>query len=235
MVDSNRGIERDEARRMLETWDAPQQVQPRDDGETKCAYALKLWEEARALAGTLAACYLSETRRIDLAALPADVDSALRFHGRCPFRTGVYHPCLIALMRNAVTDVATGIQRVALTSDARKIGRRMLGKSGVVKLWSPGSQLVIGEGLETVLAAATRLPYEGTPLRPAWSALSAEGLGQFPVIAGVERLIILVDHDPTGKTAASYCAGRWERAQRHMIQLTPDEPGFDFNDLIMAE
>jgi hypothetical protein len=178
---------------------------------------------------------LSETRKIDLAALPADVDSPLRFHERCPFGTGVHHPCLIALMRNPLTDAATGIQRIALTSNAQKIGRRMLGKSGVVKLWPPGSQLVIGEGLETVLAAATRILYEGAPLRPAWSALSAEGLGQFPVLAGVERLIILVDHDPTGKTVASYCAGRWERAQRKVIQLTPDEPGFDFNDLIMAE
>jgi hypothetical protein len=111
----------------------------------------------------------------------------------------------------------------------------MLGKRGVVKLWPPKSQLVIGEGLETVLAAATRIPYESTPLRPAWSALSAEGLGQFPIIAGVERLIVLVDNDPAGKTVASYCAGRWERARRNVIQLTPDEPGFDFNDLIMAE
>jgi hypothetical protein len=89
--------------------------------------------------------------------------------------------------------------------------------------------------LETVLAAATRIPYQDAPLRPAWAALSAEGLGQFPVVTGVERLIILVDNDPTGKTAASYCVSRWERAQRNVIQLTPDEPGFDFNDLIMAE
>ena len=138
-------------------------------------------------------------------------------------------------MRNALTDAPIGIQRIALTPDAQKIDRRMLGKHGVVKLWPPGSQLVIGEGLETVLAAATRIPYEDAPLRPAWAALSAEGLGQFPVVTGVERLIILVDNDPTGKTAASYCAGRWERAQRNVIQLTPDEPGFDFNDLVMAE
>ena len=227
------------------------QIQPRDHGEAKRAYALRLWEEARPLAGTLAARYLSDTRKIDLAALPTDIGGVLRFHARCPFGTGIYNPCLVALMRNAITDAPTGIQRIALTPDAHKIGRRMLGKSGVVKLWPPGSQLVIGEAArheavvvaaawteqraETVLAAATRISYEGTPLRPAWSALSAEGLGQFPVVAGVERLIILVDHDPTGKTTASYCAGRWERAQSNVVLLTPDEPGFDFNDLIMAE
>ena len=35
----------------------------------------------------------------------------------------------------------------------------MLGRAGVVKLWPAGSQLVVGEGIETVLAAATRIPY----------------------------------------------------------------------------
>jgi hypothetical protein len=178
---------------------------------------------------------LSESRKIDLTALPVDIDRAPRFHPRCPFGTGVYYPCLLALMRNASTDAPVGIQRIALTPDAQKIERRMLGKHGVVKLWSEGSQLVIGEGLETVLAAATCIPYEGAPLRPAWAALSAEGLARFPLVAGVERLIILVDNDTAGKTAASYCAGRWERARRNAIQLTPDEPGFDFNDLIIAE
>ena len=34
-----------------------------------------------------------------------------------------------------------------------KIDRRMLGRRGVVKLWPAGPQLVIGEGIETVLAA----------------------------------------------------------------------------------
>ena len=40
----------------------------------------------------------------------------------------------------------------------------MLGPAGVVQLWPAGQQLVIGEGLETTLAAATRLDYRGEPL-----------------------------------------------------------------------
>ena len=44
------GIGREEARCMLETWDGPRQIQRREDGgETRCAYALRLWEEARPL------------------------------------------------------------------------------------------------------------------------------------------------------------------------------------------
>ena len=111
------------------------------------------------------------------------------------FGPGVTHPCLIALMRDACGDAPIGIQRIALTADAQKIDRRMLGKAGVVKLWPAGKQLVVGEGLETTLAAATRLDYRDEPLRPAWAALSDGGLKKFPLIDGVERLIVLADND----------------------------------------
>jgi Toprim domain len=159
----------------------------------------------------------------------------LRFHPRCPFGPGIRHPCLVALMRDATTDTPTGIHRVALTPEARKIDRRMLGYAGVVKLWPAGSQLVIGEGLETVLAAATRIFYRDAALQPAWSTLSAGLLERFPVLPGVERLIILVDHDPAGKSAALRCTERWTRAQRTVVRLTPKRADADFNDLVMPE
>ena len=86
-----------------------------------------------------------------------------------------------------------------------------------------------------MLAASSRIPYDDAPLRPAWAALSAHVLGGFPVIAGVERLIILVDHDEAGLTAAATCEERWTRAGRTVVQLTPDRPGDDFNDLVLQE
>jgi len=158
----------------------------------------------------------------------------LRFHPRCPFN-GSFHPCLIALMRDVLTDEPTGIHRIALTPDARKIERRMLGRSGAVKLWRAGSQLVIGEGIETVLAAATCIRYEGAPLRPAWALGSSGPFAQFPVLAGVERLILLIDHDDAGIAAANVCTPRWTRARRTVVRLMPDEAGADFNDLVMPE
>ena len=106
---------------------------------------------------------------------------------------------------------------------------------GVVKLWPAGTQLVVGEGLETVLAAASRIPYDDQPLQPAWAVLSANMLGGFPVLSGVERLIILVDHDEAGLTAAATCEERWTRAGRTVVQLTPERPGDDFNDIVMQE
>jgi DNA polymerase I-like protein with 3'-5' exonuclease and polymerase domains len=206
-----------------------------DDKEKSRALALRLWGQSVPIAGTTAARYLSDIRGVDLAELPPDIDGALRFHPRCPFGSGVRHPCLIALMRNATTDTPTGIQRVALTPEGSKIDRRMLGYAGAVKLWPAGSQLVVGEGLETVLAAATRVLYRDAPLRPAWSLLSAGALERLPVLPSVKRLIALVDHDSAGKNSAAICASRYQRAGRTVVRLTPTRKGADFNDLVMPE
>ena len=227
------GLERDDALHVLETRDGPVTHRaPASDDESK-ARALQLWDAAQPIAGTLAARYLADIRRVDLDALPADVDNVLRFHARCPFGPGAQHPCLLALMRDPVGDEPTGIHRTALTLDARKIERRMLGPSGVVKLWPAGKRLVVGEGLETTLAAATRIPYHGAPLQPAWSALSAGGINRLPVIAGIEQLILLVDHDHNGEgqAAAEDCKRRWAQAGRAGVLLLPDRPGADFNDI----
>ena len=70
---------------------------------------------------------------------PPPSTTCLRFHPRCPFGSGMRHPCLLALMRNAVTDAPTGIQRIAL--DRLTPTRSIAGcsaTSGVVKLWPAG-------------------------------------------------------------------------------------------------
>jgi hypothetical protein len=182
------GMTRKQATEHLATWDGPWVVPVQDNKEERRDYALRLWEQGVPIIGTLAARYLSEVRRIDLTALPADVDGVLRFHSRCPFGARIHHPCLIALMRDAVTDASTGIHRIGLTPAVMaggKVPRMMLGTRGVVKLWPAGSQLVVGEGIETVLAAATRIPYRGAPLQPAWSLLCEGALEPFPVLANV--------------------------------------------------
>ena len=111
----------------------------------------------------------------------------------------------------------------------------MLGRTGAVKLWPAGPRLVIGEGIETTLAGALGpFFHDDIPLQPAWSLVSSEALQRFPVVPGVARLIILVDHDETGVMAAGNCTARWTMAGRTVIELTPDRKGADFNDLIMA-
>jgi DNA polymerase len=228
------GMSRAEAIKYLVAWDGPRVALAQDDKEEKRERALELWEQGVSILGTTAARYLSDIRGVDLAELAPDVDQVLRFHPRCPFN-GTRHPCLMALMRDAISDETTGIHRIALTPVGRKIDRRMLGQAGAVKLWPAGSTLVVGEGIETVLAAATRIPYRDAPLRPAWALLSAGALAWLPVLPNVKRLIILVDNDDAGKTAAHDCSNRWTRSGRTVVRLTPECAGADFNDLILPE
>jgi hypothetical protein len=197
-----------------------------------------LWTGAGELRGTIAERYLAETRGIDVTRLPADVHDSLRFHPHCVFGSGIRLPCLLALMRDPLTDAPTGIQRIALTvvnGKVQKLDRKMLGLSGVVKLWPATDRLVVGEGLETVLAAATRIPYEDAPLTPAWAALSTGKMAALPVLIGVSSLILLVDNDGNqeGQRAAAHAQQRWESAGRAVTPLIPNIVGKDFNDLVL--
>jgi hypothetical protein len=229
------GMTAAEAATCIQDWPIERAPRDTDDEAEKLAYIKSIWASAQGLTGSVAERYLDETRDIDLTRL-GDIHGSLRFHPNCVFGPGTHLPCLIALMRDPLTDELVGIQRIALEErDGRieKIERRMVGHAGVVKLWPPGAHLVVGEGLETVLAAATRVTYRDNLLSPAWAVMSAGSLASFPVIPGVERLIILVDHDDAGIAAACQCTERWTRAERTVIRLTPKRAGSDFNDLVI--
>ena len=232
------GLSREEAIALIRNWDGiPRRLQSEED---KTERALGLWTQAVPITGTLAERYLAETRHIDVTRLPANHQNSLRFLARCPFGAGPQRPCLLALMGDAESDQPIGIQRIALEvrdGKVHKVDRFALGRVGVVKLWPAGAQLVVGEGLETTLAAASCIPYRGGPLQPAWSAVSSGGLRRLPIIPGVERLIILVDHDGNGEgqAAAVTCMERWTRAGRWVVRLTPKRAGADFNDLLTPE
>jgi hypothetical protein len=231
------GMTEHEAVSYIKDWPGPSTATPQNGGDDAAKLALikSIWVEAKPLLGSIAERYLDETRGIDITKLPADIHSSLRFHPACVFGSST-RPCLIGLMRDPVTDAPVGIQRVALEhQDGRivKLERRMLGHAGVIKLWSAGSSLAVGEGLETTLAAATRVLYRGVFLQPAWAAMSSNLLARLPVLPGVKRLVILVDHDEAGHAAADACVDRWTRTGRTVIRLTPKRRGADFNDLVM--
>jgi hypothetical protein len=200
--------------------------------------AFELWDRAKPIAGTPAEDYLTAVRSIDLGALPATINEVLRFHPRCPFGSGNRVPCLLALYRDAETDERAGIHRIALTPEVLAGGsveRLTLGRWArprAIKLWPAGKDLFVGEGLETVLAAATRLSWHDAPMQPAWAA-GAGGLSKLPVLSGVARLIILVDNDGngTGQAVAAQCAGRWSSAGRTVVKLLPKRVDSDFNDI----
>jgi len=213
-----------------------------EDDTGTLARAHELWAEAKPIAGTLAERYLTETRKLDLAILPDGVSEVLRFHPRCPFGANNRVPCLIALMRNPLSGAPVGLHRTALKrgADGRidRDDRKMFGKAGVVQLWpiNGNEQLIVGEGLETTLAAAVHVPYHGTPLTPAWSALTAGGLKCLPVLPGVSPLILLVDNDENGEgqRAAEQCRRAWKAAGRIAVPLIPKQRGWDFNDVVFG-
>jgi hypothetical protein len=236
------GLTREEALGVLQDWAngtarTPERDQP--SAAEKLAFALSIWEAAGSLRGTIGERYLAETRGIDVARLPATLREALRFHPRCPFGSGERHPCIVALMRDPATDAPVGIHRIGLcqaNGAVAKLDRRALGRMGVVKLWpvDGAGQLVVGEGVETVLAAATRMSFRGAPLTPAWAVVSTHGLATLPVVAGVERLIQLVDHDTNGEGQKAAEQGRriWS-GYATVVPLLPKQPGYDWNDVIL--
>ena len=186
-----------------------------------------------------AAAASTAVRGINTDVLPADLP--LRFHPQCPFGTGRRLPCLLALYQDVESDELAGIQRIALPPEVftgAKVERRSLGrwsKPRAVKLWPPGPQLFLGEGIETVLAAATRLQYHGGPMQPAWAATSATYIGNVPVLPNVQELRLLMDHDASGEDAAEICRQCWRAAGRLVVRLRPPQPGTDFNDVVLEK
>lgn len=233
------GMTKPEAIAALQDWSGPASTEQRDEVAARVTFALELWNAAGPLAGSLGERYLTETRGIDVSKLPAAIHEVLRFHPNCAFGARARHPCIIALMRDPLTDTPVGIHRIGLVLQANgsvsKLDRMALGRMGIVKLWPAGDQLVLGEGIETVLAAATRIPYHGAALTPAWSAVARGGLGRFPVLPDVRRLILLVDNDANGEgqKAAAHCQQVWRAHGREVVPLLPKQVGWDFNDVVL--
>jgi hypothetical protein len=174
----------------------------------------------------------------------------LRWHPELKDKvSGCLGPALVGL----VTDVETGdpinLHRTWLAKDGTGKApidkpRRLLKdhrSRGVIRLWPDEDivlGLVIGEGIETCLAAAA----EGAV--PIWATMSAGNLATFPVLPGIEGITVLVDHDKpnprTGKRAGHEAAlaltERYSEAgfdpKRDIKLIIPLTEGEDINDLI---
>jgi hypothetical protein len=234
----------------LEGWVAPDGLSRRsetpaasatlsdDDDERerqrKAELAERIWRETVSIAGTAGEAYLAR-RGIEIASVPDF--GGLRWHPRCPWKGGETMPCVVSRFTDAITGEPGGAHRRPINGEmARSLGRT---KGCVVRLWSDdavSTGLVIGEGIETVLAAATRITHRGTLLAPVWACGYAINLERFPVLDGIEALTILADNDAsrTGQAAAAACARRWLDASREVIRLTPRQLGWDFNDIIRS-
>jgi len=236
------GLTKAEAIAALQDWTGPILHEPRQDIEARVDFARQIWNAAEPLLGSIGEYYFADTRGIDIGKLPPTIHDVLRFHPQCAFGADVRRPCVLALMRDALTDAPVGIHRIGLVEVNGKVDRirRMaLGRMGVVKLWpaNGSEQLVVGEGIETVLAAATRIPYRGASLTPAWSTVNSGGMGRLPALPNIKQLILLVDNDENyeGQQAAERCQRIWKSADRTTVPLIPKQKGWDFNDVVLGK
>lgn len=198
----------------------------RSDAERTEA-ALSIWQAAMP-AGTLVQTYLA-SRGLQLSPPPT-----LRFHARLKHPSGSIWPAMVALVTRGSDDTPLAIHRTFLARDG--VGKApvdpakmMLGpcRGGAVCLADPGDMLMVGEGIETCLAAMQATGH------PAWAALSTSGLRALDLPENVRDAIILADGDEPGEVAAQASAWRWKREGRRVRIARPPQ-GMDFNDLLLG-
>jgi hypothetical protein len=209
----------------------------KEDDRENLRLAESIWRQTAPL-GPEGVAYLNK-RGIDINQVPAE--GGLRFHLCCPWGKGTT-PAIIGRFTTVLGNEPRGIWRRPISGDTPMALGPMAGC--VIRLWpdeavEPG-WLVLGEGVETVLAAATRVWHRGSLLQPAWAAGGAGSIKKFSILPGIEALTLLVDNDlpdqhgrRAGPDAAAVCAARWSAAGREVVRLTPKTMDADFNDVVL--
>jgi putative DNA primase/helicase len=207
-----------------------------DDAQAKILRAIRIWDNAEPIIGTLGEKYLA-TRACVLANETLSA-GALRFHSSCPFGSSGL-PAMIALVRNVITGEPMGIHRTALRDDGSgkrempdAVSAKMIlgrAKGAVVNLQHVATRLGIAEGIETALSASQIFTI------PVLATLSANGLAAFPLIHGVVSLMIFADHDAAGISAARVCRSRYKKAGIEVEVRYPPTAGHDWNNYRTAQ
>lgn len=201
---------------------------PAQDDSDRTAAALRLWRSAVPAPGTPVETCL-RSRGIDLA-----VPSSVRFHSRLKHPSGGVWPGMVALVTRGPDGQARAIHRTFLTRDGAGKApvsphKMMLGpcRSGAVRIAIPSGKLMVGEGIETCLAAMQATD------SPAWAALSTSGLCALQLPADICEVIVLADGDDPGEAAALDAARRWKREGRS-VRVAQPPAGMDFNDVLLG-
>lgn len=210
----------------------PARAQPRTDYG---AAAANLWNAGVDPRETLVERYLA-SRGLEL---PDDVAGrVVRFHGACPWRRDdgeiERRPAMLTVFRSIASDAVVAVHRTLLSSDGRKLDRRMLGPvaGAAIKIDDATDieyGLTVCEGFETGLAA------RALGFRPVWALGSAGAIGEFPVLPGIDALTILAETDDSGANAKAVraCGNRWTVAGHEVIIATPRVAG-DMNDALRS-
>src|SRR5215207_10507167 len=213
---------------------APGRESRRADVSKRCAAerteaALAIWRDAKPGAGTPAQKYLAER------GLHLSIPPSLRFHPGLKHPSGGLWPAMVALVTRGADGTPMAIHRTFLApagSGKAPVAppKMMLGpcRGGAVQLGAPQRLMMVGEGIETCLAAMQATGY------PTWAALSTSGLRSLEVPAVVNEIIVLADGDQAGEAAARDCATRWKQEGRRACIARPPW-GYDFNDVLLGD
>jgi putative DNA primase/helicase len=202
--------------------------QPTRDEAIRTEAALTIWSATTPANGTSVETYLA-SRGL---AFPAA--AALRFHARLKHQSGGIWPAMVALVTRGVDDEPVAIHRTFLARDGSGKApvdpqKMMLGpcRGGSVRLAPAGDVLMVGEGIETCLAAMQARDL------PAWAALSTSGLLALDLPPAVRDVIVLADGDAAGDAAGRDAALRWKREGRR-VRIAHPPRGLDFNDMLLG-
>lgn len=198
------------------------------------AWAQQIWRDARPPRGTVIETYLAAR------GLTLPDGAALRFHPGLRHRADRgWWPAMVALVQHGIDGTPQAIHRTFLARDGSGKApvpspRMALGpcRGGAVRLAEAGATLMVGEGIETCLAA---MQASGLP---AWSALSASFMPSLDLPPHVREVIVLADGDVTGERAAYEAALRWRDDDRHggrRVRIARPPRGMDFNDMLSED
>jgi hypothetical protein len=145
----------------------------------------------------------------------------------------VFHPALIAIYRDIITNEVKAISRRPLTPDGQSLSKaRSLGPTAgtVVKLTADENAtygLHLAEGVTSALAAAM------LGMVPIWVVAGKDGMAKFPILAGIDSVTLVADNDADGggQEAANTCFARWKDAGREAFIVMPDSVGTDMADI----
>jgi putative DNA primase/helicase len=201
----------------------------RQDRKRQIDIARRIWSAARDACGTPVERYLASR---DIIIPPP---SSLRGARSLRRPDSTYAPAMVARV-DSVDGTLIGVHRTWLDRDGVGIWHRRdrasLGPigGGAVRLAPAAEMLLIGEGIETCLAAMQ------ATAQPAWAALSTSGMMALRLPPEVRTVTILADHDRSGagQRAAYLAAQRWLVQGRQVRIAMPPEPGADFNDELLG-
>jgi hypothetical protein len=202
--------------------------EPDADALKRRAAALAIWQASKVAQGSPVGTYL-RSRGLDLPVSPV-----LRSHAGLKHPLGGVWSAMVALVTHGATGSPIAVHRTFLARDGGgkapvDPAKMMLGpcRGGAVRLGEPGAVLMIGEGIETCLAAMQATG------NAAWAALSTSGLRSLDLPRDVGDVIVLADGDDPGEAAALDCARRLQREGRR-VRIARPPHGTDFNDPLKA-